>query len=124
LVAKKRELRLDCHALGEPSPQYTWLKDGNEIAPQDDNLSVSNEGFMSVLTIHEVDVQDAGLYECRVSNIHGMEKSRAEVTVGDVRAHFLSSFPEHTHLTEHKPLELECELSDDEAVVQWLKASL
>lgn len=62
-----------------------------------------------------------GLYECRVTNVHGVEKSRAEVTIGDVRAHFLSSFPEHTHLTEHKTLELECELSDDEAVVTWLK---
>lgn len=76
---------------------------------------------MSVLVIHEVTADDAGVYECRVQNIHGTEKCRAEVTIGDVRAHFLTSFPEHTHLTEHKNLELECELSDEEAVIQWLK---
>lgn len=120
-VPKKKELRLDCHALGEPTPQYTWMKDGQELVPQDDNVSVSNEGFMSVLTIHEVGANDAGCYECRVSNVHGVEKSRADVTVGDVRAHFLTSFAEHTHLVEHATLELECELSDEEAVVQWLK---
>lgn len=97
------------------------MKDGQEIVPQDDNISLSNEGYMSVLVIHEVSLDDAGVYECKVQNVHGTEKCRAEVIIGDVRAHFLSSFPEHTHLTEHKDLELECELSDEEAVIQWLK---
>jgi hypothetical protein len=76
---------------------------------------------MSVLVIHEVGLDDAGIYTCCVANIHGEEKCRAEVTVGDVRAHFLTSFAEHTNLTEHQNLELECELSDGEAVIQWLK---
>lgn len=61
VVPKKRELRLDCHAIAEPSPHYQWFKDGNEIMPEDDDISVSNEGFMSVLTIHEVDSKDAGM---------------------------------------------------------------
>ncbi|KAI6227724.1 hypothetical protein M3Y99_01223100 [Aphelenchoides fujianensis] len=122
VVPRKRELRLDCHALGEPAPIYSWFKDGRELGvADDDNISISNEGFMSVLTIHETDGNDAGTYEVHVSNVHGVDKSRAEVTVGDVRAHFLRSFPEHLQLTEQKTLELECELSDEEAVVQWFK---
>ncbi|KAI6223322.1 hypothetical protein M3Y95_00877500 [Aphelenchoides besseyi] len=121
VVPRKRELRLDCHAFGEPTPTYSWWKNGNEIVPQDDNISISNEGFVSVLTIHETNNESAGVFECRVKNSYGEDRSKAEVTIGDVRAHFLRSFPEHFQLNEHKNLELECELSDEEAVVQWLK---
>uniref|UniRef100_A0A1I7SFQ9 Ig-like domain-containing protein n=1 Tax=Bursaphelenchus xylophilus TaxID=6326 RepID=A0A1I7SFQ9_BURXY len=120
-IPRKRELRLECHALGEPAPSYIWLKDGREIIPETDDVSISNEGFMSVLIIREVSAEDAGTYSCKVVNDHGTDVSEGNVEVGDVRAHFLASFAERIEMSEKSNLVLECELSDEDATVQWFK---
>lgn len=39
-VPRKREFRLECHAVGEPTPEYVWYKDEQEIIPADDNVEV------------------------------------------------------------------------------------
>jgi len=79
LVPKKEECRLECFAVGEPAPSYSWYKDGRELLPEEDNISISNEGYMSVLRIHRMGSPTAGVYRCEVHNTHGAEESVAKV---------------------------------------------
>jgi hypothetical protein len=118
-VAKREELRLEVFAVGEPAPLYNWYKDDREIVPDlaDDNISISNEGFGSVLTIHRMSAAEAGRYRCSVSNNFGSVDSAARVQVCDVRAHFVSAFPDRVEVVEGKPLVLELELSEADASV-------
>lgn len=39
-VSRKRELKLECRAAGEPTPQYIWYKDDQEIIPANENIEV------------------------------------------------------------------------------------
>ncbi|KAI1719915.1 immunoglobulin i-set domain-containing protein [Ditylenchus destructor] len=121
VVPKKEELRLECYAVGEPAPSYIWYKDGREITPEDDNISISNQGFMSSLRVRRMSSPTAGTYKCEVYNQHGKQETVARINVTDIRAHFVTSFAEHIQVTEHKNVVLECEVSDPEAVVYWFK---
>ncbi|RCN25579.1 immunoglobulin domain protein, partial [Ancylostoma caninum] len=84
-------------------------------------LQIINEGSVSVLIIHSVDVTDAGLYVCEIENEHGTAKTTAQVTIADVRCHFDSSFPEHNETEIGRDVELCCTLSDEMGVVLWYK---
>ncbi|CAD6186687.1 unnamed protein product [Caenorhabditis auriculariae] len=120
-IPKKRSLRLECHATGHPTPEYIWFKDGEEVIPSDENTEIVNEGFMSALIIHVVSDAHAGEYKVLVENDHGSSESTATVSLSDVRAHFNSSFGELTETEEGRDIELTCEVSDEEAVVNWYK---
>ncbi|VDM43005.1 unnamed protein product, partial [Toxocara canis] len=120
-VPCKRELRLECHAMAEPSPQYIWYKDGEEIIPADENVEIINEGYMSALIIHKTATTDEGKYMCEVVNKLGSQKSSAKVTITEVRAHFEASFPEFTETVEGQDVTLCCQLSDADASVVWYR---
>ncbi|VBB25891.1 unnamed protein product, partial [Acanthocheilonema viteae] len=120
-VSRKRELKLECHATGEPTPQYIWYKDNQEIVPDNENIEIVSEGFMSALVIHHTSTADDGLYRCEVVNDHGSADSEAVVTVTEVRAHFVSSFSEYIEVDEGEEIGFSCELSDADASVVWLK---
>lgn len=120
-VPKKRELRLEVHASGEPTPEYIWLFEGQEVIPKDDNMEIINEGYMSALIIHHMDNEYVGKYTVEVENSYGKVSSSSNVSIDDVRCHFISSFAELTEVIEGTDIELTCELSDEEAVVNWFK---
>uniref|UniRef100_A0A914ZQD0 Titin n=1 Tax=Parascaris univalens TaxID=6257 RepID=A0A914ZQD0_PARUN len=120
-VPCKRGLRLECHAMGEPSPQYIWYKDGEEIIPADENVEIINEGYMSALVIEKTAFTDEGEYTCEVVNKLGSKKSNAKVTITEVRAHFEASFAEFTEIMEGQDITLRCELSDEDASVVWYR---
>lgn len=54
-------LKLNCSAVGQPSPSYVWTR-------LDDARSVSNTG---VYSIESVSLGDKGLYTCTVHNSMG-----------------------------------------------------
>ncbi|XP_076471483.1 uncharacterized protein LOC143301237 [Babylonia areolata] len=62
---------------GQPTPQVSWVKDGQRLDPEtDDNLEVLPDG---VLIIDRVRAQDAGEYVCVAFNAAGSRSSKAAV---------------------------------------------
>ncbi|XP_046363424.2 neuroglian-like isoform X2 [Haliotis rufescens] len=69
-------LKLPCEAQGQPIPVLYWLKSGVNI----DYNSDINKGRVVVtksntLVIHDAQATDAGYYQCRAENIHGISLS-------------------------------------------------
>lgn len=95
------------------APLFVWYKNGEEIvpSPDNDNLSISNEGFVSKLVIHRMSDDDEGFYACQVSNDFGSVETKAYLRVGAIQAHFNKAFAERIDAAEGKDIILECEVS-------------
>ncbi|CAG0914174.1 unnamed protein product [Notodromas monacha] len=79
LVAKEK-LRLRCKSRGNPPPQISWFKDGSPITERR-GIRIRAKKKRSTLTIRRVASEDAGLYECRASNVLGEAFATARVRV-------------------------------------------
>ncbi|KAM9654701.1 contactin-4 isoform 1-T1 [Morphnus guianensis] len=66
----------ECRASGRPKPSYRWLKDGEPLLPQG---RVQLE--QGSLTITNVSLSDAGMYQCVAENRHGIIFASAELSV-------------------------------------------
>uniref|UniRef100_A0A8C4QZP2 Immunoglobulin superfamily, DCC subclass, member 3 n=1 Tax=Eptatretus burgeri TaxID=7764 RepID=A0A8C4QZP2_EPTBU len=67
-----------CSAQGTPPPHITWLRNGQPLQPSEHvRLQHSN----STLAIHQVHVDDEGLYQCRAENIAGSVQASARLAV-------------------------------------------
>ncbi|CAH1783082.1 unnamed protein product [Owenia fusiformis] len=72
-----------CEANGVPSPSYRWYRNGvlltQETLPPDmaGRATVNN----NVLTINDVRLSDAEMYQCGAENVHGTLYSTAQVRV-------------------------------------------
>ncbi len=77
---KGKDASLHCEVYGTPPFQVNWYKDKR---PLKDNrkYKMVNEGSSATLHIIKLDQDDAGLYECKVSNNVGTETCRTTISL-------------------------------------------
>ncbi|NXC86822.1 CNTN4 protein, partial [Cercotrichas coryphoeus] len=75
-AAIEERVSWECRASGRPKPSYRWLKDGEPLLPQG---RVQLE--QGSLTIPNVSLADAGMYQCVAENRHGVIFASAELSV-------------------------------------------
>ncbi|XP_050835399.1 contactin-4 isoform X1 [Serinus canaria] len=75
-AAIEERVSWECRASGRPKPSYRWLKDGEPLLPQG---RVQLE--QGSLTIANVSLSDAGMYQCVAENRHGVIFANAELSV-------------------------------------------
>ncbi|XP_026231794.1 obscurin-like protein 1 isoform X2 [Anabas testudineus] len=115
-VVENEQLVLSCE-VSRTNGVVQWYRDGTEIQ-QRKNVTVQAEGTKRNLTIHSVQLSDAGTYTCRAGdNILIFKINVREPPV-------MIIYPkEDVHLDRHVPEEiiLSCELSRPNGVVGWYK---
>ncbi|ELK15188.1 Contactin-3 [Pteropus alecto] len=75
-LAVEDSLSWQCRAGGKPTPSYRWLKDGAALALEE-RVQIEN----GALTIANLSVADAGMFQCVAENKHGLVQSSAELRV-------------------------------------------
>ncbi len=70
-------MSLGCFAEGRPKPGVIWFKDGYRIET-DSRVFFDTYGYLSIL---EVTVFDAGLYQCKATNVAGSVVHAFNLTV-------------------------------------------
>ena len=70
------DIELMCVFVGSPSPQITWYKDGQKLADNDSQVTVTlNNRCEAFLKLKSVTLLDAGKYGCegdnRAGNVRG-----------------------------------------------------
>ncbi|KAF1630783.1 Hemicentin-2, partial [Eudyptes chrysocome] len=71
-------LRIHCRAMGIPTPQIQWLKDGQPLGERDSAV-VSEDG--GTLLITRVGLSHEGLYICQGSSWAGVAQAEVQVSV-------------------------------------------
>uniref|UniRef100_A0A182LZD6 receptor protein-tyrosine kinase n=1 Tax=Anopheles culicifacies TaxID=139723 RepID=A0A182LZD6_9DIPT len=66
------DYRLKCDAIGQPMPQISWQKDGQEYR---------DNSYKSTIVFKQLMPTDAGTYVCVVCNVHGCVNSTTELEV-------------------------------------------
>nr|CAH0108387.1 unnamed protein product [Daphnia galeata] len=86
-VKKQQRLILRCRTRGNPVPGVVWYKDGKPLNAASKRVRIKTKRRRSTLRIRCVKEEDAGLYECRPTNVIGTgTASRSKVTVVKVTA--------------------------------------
>ncbi|GBP11848.1 Muscle M-line assembly protein unc-89 [Eumeta japonica] len=78
---KIRELHLDCHVRGLPTPTITWVKDGVKIEPSEKYQQAEHEDGTIELFIMDPTQNDSGKYVCQAENREGKAEIVHMVTV-------------------------------------------
>uniref|UniRef100_T1IIA6 Muscle M-line assembly protein unc-89 n=1 Tax=Strigamia maritima TaxID=126957 RepID=T1IIA6_STRMM len=74
-------LKLQAHVTSNPIPDLVWKKDDVPLSPSDPRLSICFDGDRISLEVKKSNPNDAGKYECSLTNPHGTSASTCEVQV-------------------------------------------
>ena len=77
-VVANNTVTLYCPIEGDPKPQITWLKNGEEING-DGRVVISNDG--KNLTIYQATVADKARYKCEAWNVAGQTEKTIDLDV-------------------------------------------
>lgn len=79
---------------GFPTPEVGWTKNGVELKPEDESLTIVWELNKARLELKSVSVKDAGRYTCKAVNSVGTASSTADLVVKSKnQPQFLESYP-------------------------------
>lgn len=75
-----KDASLHCEMRGTPPFQVNWYKDKRPLK-ESMKYKLVSEGSSATLHIMKLEQEDAGLYECRVSNNVGSESCHTTITL-------------------------------------------
>ncbi|XP_038617776.1 contactin-5 isoform X2 [Tachyglossus aculeatus] len=117
-AAKGTTVKMECFALGNPVPTISWVK-VNGYIPSKARLRKAQ----GVLEIPNVQLDDAGMYECRAENSRGRNSFRGQLQVFTY-PHWVEKLND-THLDSGSPLRWECKaIGKPRPTIRWLKNGL
>uniref|UniRef100_A0AAQ5YSJ1 Myomesin 3 n=1 Tax=Amphiprion ocellaris TaxID=80972 RepID=A0AAQ5YSJ1_AMPOC len=79
-IMEGKSLCLTCFIDGEPAPEIFWLRNDREIVDQN-HFTITKEPKCSTITIHNVYMDDSGMYSIYVCNQYGSETVDVTVSV-------------------------------------------
>nr|XP_037866817.1 obscurin isoform X8 [Bombyx mori] len=110
-------------ASGTPKPAIRWLHDGKEVKPCG-RVHITNEGDLYKLEIDRVNLDDAGQWQCEISNDLGKNVLKADLTVkpeSELRKPKFTQPLEAQRILQREPVSLQAVCTaDPQPHVSWL----
>ncbi|XP_056093721.1 obscurin-like protein 1 isoform X9 [Rhinichthys klamathensis goyatoka] len=116
-IESGRPFKLQCE-VSHPDAQVWWYKDGNEVLPQDDIVTV-NEEAMRTLSVQTAELCHSGTYSCQTNN--DLITFHVEIKAPSLKFIPISEVEKNKSTEVDSPIVLKCELSDATAQVLWCK---
>ncbi|XP_067104591.1 myosin-binding protein C, cardiac-type [Osmerus mordax] len=114
-VEKGHKIKLEIE-VANPDVEVKWLKNGQEIQPTGSKYIFESIGNKRYLTINHCSLADDAAYTCVV----GEEKCTTELFVKEPPVLILKNL-EDQMVMKGERVELECEVSEEGALVKWEK---
>ncbi|XP_040264776.1 hemicentin-1 isoform X1 [Bufo bufo] len=121
-LKEKSDVTLSCEVTGNPTPQLTWVKDGQPLHLES-HYRLRIEG--QTLQINGAMVSDAGIYVCIASNSAGDKSRRFSLNVmvsPTILGAKSKDSPEELYVILHTSVSLSCHVnSHPPASITWFK---